>query len=85
MQEIIQINNLDVNKIFDNFDKDKGGNLSVKEFYKMIIVIDPRITFSEAQYLFKKVDISGDGEVSYEEFKHIFIDYDFVDINDKAC
>ena len=48
MQEIVQINNLDVNKIFEYFDKDKCGNLSVKEFYKMIIVIDPRITFSEA-------------------------------------
>jgi len=33
------------------------------------MAIDPRITFYEATYLFKKVDKNGDGFVSIDEFK----------------
>ncbi len=63
MQEIIQTHNLDITQIFKNFDKDHGGDLSEKEFYKMMLVIDPRITHYEAVYLFKKVDRDGSGSV----------------------
>ncbi len=50
----------------------------------MMQIIDARINFYEAAYLFDKVDTSRDGKVSLDEFKQIFIDYDFADINDKA-
>ena len=60
---------MDINQIFNNFDKDKGGDLSEKEFYKMMLVIDPRITNYEAVYLFRKVDKTGDGKISMDEFK----------------
>ena len=48
------------------------------------MVIDPRITFIESSYIFKQVDKNEDGSISMEEFKKIFVDYDFIDINDKA-
>ena len=50
----------------------------------MVQTIDPRITFYEASYLFQKVDQSGDGKVSLQEFKGVFNEFDFCDINDKA-
>lgn len=70
--------------IFKNFDKDKGGNLDPDEFYKMMAVIDPRITYNEAMHIFNEVDTSKDGHVSVQEFNSIFNEYDFRDVNDIA-
>jgi hypothetical protein len=47
-------------------------------------VIDPRVTFYEANEIFSKVDVSKDGKVTLQEFQNIFMAYDFCDIKDKG-
>jgi len=55
------------------------------EFYNLLKMIDSRITYFEADQVFQALDVSKDGKLSYNEFKSIFINYDFSDLNDKAA
>ncbi|KAL4439078.1 hypothetical protein ABPG74_008853 [Tetrahymena malaccensis] len=84
MQEIVQSHNLNVNHIFDKFDKDKGGSLDEQEFFQFIVSIDPRITSFESKAIFRVVDTSNDKKISLQEFASIFCQYDFADIDDPA-
>lgn len=63
MQDIVRANNIDIQKIFNNFDKSKSGDLSPEEFYKMLQVIDSTISYSESYHIFTQVDQSKDGKV----------------------
>lgn len=57
---------MDIVNIFKNFDKDKRGDLSKDEFRDFIQNIDPMIKVNEADLVFKYVDTSGDGNVSFD-------------------
>lgn len=81
----MQTRSLNTDNIFIKFDTDHGGSLSLNEFYMFLMDIDSRITFSEAQHLFAHVDTSKDGSVSIKEFKSIFNEWDFSDINDTGA
>lgn len=85
IQELVQAHNLDLHKVFNNFDKNHGGSLDETAFWKFLITIDPRITSYDARHLFKIIDEKNENHISFEEFQHIFCGYDYSDINDHAA
>lgn len=55
-------------EIFERFDKDKDGKLSLDEFREVALVISPNITQAEIVKVFKAIDVDGDGELNVDEF-----------------
>lgn len=55
------------------------------EFFQFIQQLDPRLTSKEGDHLFKLFDKDGDAKISFDEFRHIFCDYDFSDLKDVAA
>ncbi|KAI0020904.1 hypothetical protein F4780DRAFT_779127 [Xylariomycetidae sp. FL0641] len=55
--------------LFDSYDSDKGGNISVEEFAK-VMSQSPGQPPSEAevQQIIKEVDLDGDGTINFNEF-----------------
>lgn len=68
LREIVKHNKLSLKQIFQNFDKDKQGTLDLKEFIQLIRVVAPRMKDYEIVPVFKKFDLDGDAQVSFEEF-----------------
>ena len=68
LKEIIQINQLDVQLVFKNFDTSGDNQLNLSEFTKLIKVINSRFTEAEVQDLFKAFDINNDKSISFKEF-----------------
>lgn len=74
---------IDILELFEQFDTKHGGELGVEQFYELLHSLDEKITFYEAKHLFNILDASEDHSIQFEEFKEIFMDYDFVDLDDK--
>mmetsp|Transcript_68466 Transcript_68466/g.121570 ORF Transcript_68466/g.121570 Transcript_68466/m.121570 type:complete len:154 (-) Transcript_68466:63-524(-) len=56
-------------KIFDQFDKDATGTISVEELTRVLQKLDPeRFTAEECDAVFAAADANDDGLVDYEEF-----------------
>ena len=53
---------------FDMFDIDKSGTLSVNEIVKIMKNFGYPIEKSEAKKMIDEIDVSGDGELDFEEF-----------------
>ena len=47
--------------------KDSDEELSFQKYFQFLKVAHPAITFQEAQYIFSKTDIDGNGAISLEE------------------
>ncbi|KRX07671.1 Protein kinase-like domain [Pseudocohnilembus persalinus] len=84
VQDIVQYYKIDIQDIFQHFDTDKGGFLDQQEFSSFLKKIDPSLTESEAINVFQKVDVSGDGQISFKEFQQLFNEYDFSELGDLA-
>ncbi|EGR32326.1 protein kinase domain protein [Ichthyophthirius multifiliis] len=84
MQKIVQMNNLNINNIFNKYDVDGGGSLDENEFFYLLRMIDKRISEDESNYVFNVVDSSKDKKVTLQEFSTIFCNYDFSDIEDRV-
>ena len=57
---------------FDVLDLDKSGSLNVEEVRQLMHRMDPKFPMSEIRLLMKFVDVDEDGQVSLDEFKRIF-------------
>ncbi|KAI4864067.1 EF-hand [Hypoxylon rubiginosum] len=56
-------------ELFDSYDTDKGGNISVEEFAKVLSQSPGKIpTEEEVKIIIQEVDIDGDGTISFNEF-----------------
>jgi len=55
-------------KIFENFDKSKDGNLDFNEFTKLCHVIDKKLPTEDIKSIFRIFDKNGTGDISYIEF-----------------
>jgi Ca2+-binding EF-hand superfamily protein len=64
---------MDLKKIFKNFDRKNKDTLEIKEFTKMIKIIDETTTQEEINYLFAKFDKDGDHTITFEEFESYLI------------
>jgi Ca2+-binding EF-hand superfamily protein len=57
---------------FNYFDKDKSGKLSAEEIKVVLGVLgDDKEGGELVKNIIKEVDVNGDGEVSYDEFKNL--------------
>ncbi|KAK7911895.1 calmodulin [Apiospora marii] len=56
-------------ELFDSYDDDKGGNITVEEFAK-VMSSSPgqQPTEAEVQQIIKEVDLDGDGTINFNEF-----------------
>ncbi|KAH9904431.1 calmodulin 1 [Xylariomycetidae sp. FL2044] len=56
-------------ELFDSYDADKGGNISVEEFAKVMSQSPGKPpTEAEVQQIIKEVDLDGDGTINFNEF-----------------
>lgn len=61
-------------KIFNMFDKDGNGTISVDEMKCVLQELDPELTDEDVLGLFAETDEDGNGTVDYLEFKSVFGD-----------
>ncbi|KAI0481313.1 EF-hand [Xylariaceae sp. FL0804] len=56
-------------ELFDSYDTDKGGNISVEEFAKVMSQTPGQApSDAEVQQIIKEVDLDGDGTINFNEF-----------------
>ena len=58
----------EIREAFENFDKDKSGRLSVKEFQDGLMAMGVVLNDDESEAEFKKRDLDGSGTLSFDEF-----------------
>lgn len=47
-------------------DADKGGNITVEEFGRVMKKTDPNVTDAEVAKIVKEVDLDGDGTINFD-------------------
>jgi len=55
-------------ELFDSYDADKGGNITVEEFARVMKESGQNPTDAEVQQIIKEVDLDGDGTINFDEF-----------------
>ncbi|KAI1102997.1 EF-hand [Jackrogersella minutella] len=56
-------------ELFDSYDVDKGGNISVEEFAKVMSQSPGKApTKEEVEQIVREVDLDGDGTINFNEF-----------------
>lgn len=74
-RETIARNSLDFSSIFSKYDSSGDQNLDQKEFTSLIKAISPSTNEQDCEYLFKKLDFDGSGDLNIQEFKsYVFED-----------
>jgi calmodulin len=58
---------------FDYFDKDKSGDISVKELSSLFRSLGQTIAESEVKAMIDEIDDSGDGAISFDEFIYMMV------------
>ena len=59
--------------IFQQFDTDNSGKITQENIYFAMQKLGQEISRDEIEDMIKKHDIKGDGVLSFEEFKAIFL------------
>lgn len=59
----------DIKKAFDLFDLDKNGYIGASELRHLLIFMGEHVTDEEVDMMISMLDMNGDGQVSYREFK----------------
>lgn len=60
---------MDIQSIFNKYDKDGGGDLDINEFGKLLRLVAPALKDYEIEDVFKYFDINGDKKIQFSEFK----------------
>ena len=58
----------EIQKNFDFFDDDKNGQIELKEFIRLLKVIEPTSTKEQAEKGFQLIDDDHNGVIDFEEF-----------------
>lgn len=56
--------------MFDVFDRNGKGGFNIEELKVVMMNMGERITDAEAATIIRELDVSGEGEVRFEEFLH---------------
>lgn len=65
-------NSIQLFQVYDAYDINKDGDMTTKEFSRILKKLDETFTEEEIAISFKIVDISGNGSISFEEFNKYF-------------
>lgn len=65
---IIKARQVQINELFDKFDKNKTGALDTNEFKEMILSFAPKYDWQQLKKLYQKFDISKSGLIDRKEF-----------------
>lgn len=57
---------------FGQFDQDKSGYIQAKELESLLNKIGRHVSKAEVDAIIHSLDDSGDGKVSFDEFKRLF-------------
>ena len=63
----------EIHEIFKVFDMEDNGFISVAELSHVMTSLGEELTEEEVKEMIKEADIDGDGQVSYEDFKKIYL------------
>ena len=66
-------NNDEIHEIFKVFDKEGNGFISVAELSHVMTNLGEELTEEEVKEMIKEADVDGDGQVSYEDFKKLYL------------
>lgn len=58
----------DIRKNFDFFDDDANGQIDLKEFLRLLKVIEPNSTKAQAEQGFLLIDNDNNGVIDFDEF-----------------
>ncbi|KAL1849948.1 hypothetical protein Daus18300_013082 [Diaporthe australafricana] len=53
---------------FNEYDTDKGGNITVEEFARVMRKTNPTVSDEEVSKIISEVDLDGDGTINFDEF-----------------
>jgi Ca2+-binding EF-hand superfamily protein len=81
----IMLNPVNIRQLFDIFDQDKNGFISVKQFMNQLVKLSHVINPIDVQNYKKKlqrfinsIDVNHDNKISYDEFKEFIIQNNFL-------
>ncbi|CAL9219425.1 unnamed protein product [Arabidopsis halleri] len=55
-------------RVFEKFDKNKDGKLSLDEFREAALAFSPNFTQDDIVKFFEEIDVDGNGELNADEF-----------------
>ena len=77
LQDIVKKHNVDLDKVFKNFDKSGDQTLDINEFTKLIMVINEKLNAIEVREIFLKFDNNKDNTITLQEFKGLILENDY--------
>mmetsp|Transcript_52373 Transcript_52373/g.122875 ORF Transcript_52373/g.122875 Transcript_52373/m.122875 type:complete len:80 (-) Transcript_52373:191-430(-) len=65
----------DIREAFQTFDRDGNGFIGASDLHNTYLAINENLTDDEVDELIRLVDHDGDGQVSYEEFRKMVLEF----------
>ena len=72
---MIKSKNIDLESIFISKGYGKSSPMNFQAFQSLMMGIDPELTEQEVKYIFNKINDSGTGSVSYDEFEKAILKF----------
>jgi Ca2+-binding EF-hand superfamily protein len=61
-----------IESYFKAFDANGDGTITINEMRNLFTKLNIKVDQNDLNYIFQSIDIDGNGEISYEEFKTIW-------------
>eukprot|EP00281_Chroomonas_sp_CCMP1168_P033838 CAMPEP_0206252950 /NCGR_PEP_ID=MMETSP0047_2-20121206/22890_1 /ASSEMBLY_ACC=CAM_ASM_000192 /TAXON_ID=195065 /ORGANISM="Chroomonas mesostigmatica_cf, Strain CCMP1168" /LENGTH=81 /DNA_ID=CAMNT_0053679123 /DNA_START=62 /DNA_END=304 /DNA_ORIENTATION=+ len=65
----------DIREAFQTFDRDGNGFIGASDLHNTYLAINENLNDDEVDELIRLVDHDGDGQVSYEEFRKMVLEF----------
>merc|ERR1712226_1743125 len=66
------LQNIGIEKFFDQFDTAKNGKIDLQNFKTMLLQVVPSTSSADAERYFHEIDLDGSGDIDLEEFTQLF-------------
>ena len=76
-----QISEDEMLKVFTKFDSDGSGSIDADELNEALISMGQTLTSEQLQDLVEEIDVNGDGEIDFDEFKVLFSQSWFINMH----
>lgn len=80
LKRIIKKSGKPLDFIFEKFDTNNSGDITIDEFRQALKMISLGISDSEIEKIMKRIDANNDGTICYNEFAAQFRDDPFFDL-----